>query len=393
MNEIRKILDRHERIYLFDEKKFINNFNLFKKSFLKNFDNIFLGYSFKTNYIPYLCLVARKLGCYAEVVSNQEYDLAKKLGFGNKILVNGPCKNTNFLKEIINKNCYLNIDSMEEFYLLSDLLKIKKKNFNFSIRCNLRINKKNSRFGINLIKENIEQINYHLSKNKYLKLDGVHCHLPFRDPDSFKQRSIKISKLLKKLNFSTKKIKINIGGGFNSLMTKNFCKKNNLQNSTTFKKYSSIISKNLNLKKNRTIDDIELWAEPGTALVSNTLDYYFKVVSLKKNNSYFFVNTSGSIYDVKPNSKNIKLEIEKLQKSKKNKIKKKYLICGYTCIENDFISRNYSGNLKEGDVLRLKDVGSYSFSMKPNFIKPKPAVYLKKGKKLKLLHREEKLIS
>ena len=219
----------------------------------------------------------------------------------------------------------------------------------------------------------------------------MHCHLPYRSLSSFKERSIEISKILNKINFTTKKIKINIGGGFNSLMKKEFWKKNNLEKAVTFKKYSEIISKNLHVG-NDNVKKIELWTEPGTALISNALDYYCKVMSVKKIDGKLFANTSGSIYDIKPNSKSIILDIDSLIKKRKYINLKKYFLCGYTCIENDFLSKCFNGNLKEGDILKIKDVGSYSFSMKPNFIKPKPAVYLKDNKKYTLIQKEETLI-
>ena len=43
---------------------------------------------------------------------------------------------------------------------------------------------------------------------------------------------------------------------------------------------------------------------------------------------------------------------------------------GYTCIESDYLYKEYSGKLAEGDFIILGNCGSYSVVMKPPFILP-----------------------
>ena len=66
--------------YIFDEEKYKLNLINFKNEFIKKYDNVLLGYSYKTNYTPYLCKIAKDNGAYAEVVSHMEYQIAKKKG-------------------------------------------------------------------------------------------------------------------------------------------------------------------------------------------------------------------------------------------------------------------------------------------------------------------------
>ena len=47
---------------------------------------------------------------------------------------------------------------------------------------------------------------------------------------------------------------------------------------------------------------------------------------------------------------------------------------GYTCIENDYLYKNYCGSLAVGDFIVFDDVGSYSIVMKPPFILPNVAI-------------------
>ena len=46
------------------------------------------------------------------------------------------------------------------------------------------------------------------------------------------------------------------------------------------------------------------------------------------------------------------------------------MICGYTCMEEDYINRNYPGALKTGDNVLIRNCGAYSASMKGDFIFP-----------------------
>ena len=79
--------------YVFDEGAFCRNFDEITAAFSERYEKFLLAYSYKTNYIPYLCGIIRYKGGWAEVVSRMEYDLALKVGQQpNKIVFNGPVK-------------------------------------------------------------------------------------------------------------------------------------------------------------------------------------------------------------------------------------------------------------------------------------------------------------
>ena len=71
--------------YLMYPGVYQKNLESFLSAFKSRDDRVIAGYSFKTNYVPALCLKAKECGCYAEVVSQMEYDLAVRLGFNNII--------------------------------------------------------------------------------------------------------------------------------------------------------------------------------------------------------------------------------------------------------------------------------------------------------------------
>ena len=79
--------------YILDETSFRKNYDDIVRAFGSRYEKFILAYSYKTNYIPYLCNIIRSKGGFAEVVSRLEYDLALKVGQKpDKIVFNGPVK-------------------------------------------------------------------------------------------------------------------------------------------------------------------------------------------------------------------------------------------------------------------------------------------------------------
>ena len=58
--------------YLVNEDLFLNNLRDIRAAFKSLYQNIVVGYSFKTNYLPYLCKLALEQGCYAQKNQNNK---------------------------------------------------------------------------------------------------------------------------------------------------------------------------------------------------------------------------------------------------------------------------------------------------------------------------------
>ena len=100
--------------YLFDEQGFVDNYRALEGTFQKVYPNYQICYSYKTNYTPFVCNLVKSLGGLAEVVSDMEYALAKKLGYENsQIVYNGPSKGERMYEHLL-QGGILNIDSLDE---------------------------------------------------------------------------------------------------------------------------------------------------------------------------------------------------------------------------------------------------------------------------------------
>ena len=79
--------------YIIDEEKLLKDFNMLKDSLEASWNHYRIGYSFKTNSLPWLVTFLKEKGVMAEVVSDDEYALARWLAFKeSEIIYNGPVK-------------------------------------------------------------------------------------------------------------------------------------------------------------------------------------------------------------------------------------------------------------------------------------------------------------
>jgi diaminopimelate decarboxylase len=135
--------------------------------------------------------------------------------------------------------------------------------------------------------------------------------------------------------------------------------------------------------------------EPGTALVANTMSFWTKVVSTKKVAGKSIAVVDGSIHEMNPNGR--KHRSPTFHTSSAGRVITKldsWQVVGYTCIEDDYLSKDYVSNISKGDFLGYSHVGSYNIVMKPSFIRPASAV-LELGENSEVLNviREKQTIS
>lgn len=101
-------------LYVFNQDEFVQNYKELESTFRTVYPNYHICYSYKTNYTPAICQLVKQLGGYAEVVSDMEYELAKRIGYSaDQIVYNGPYKGE-FLEEHLLSGGINNIDRLEE---------------------------------------------------------------------------------------------------------------------------------------------------------------------------------------------------------------------------------------------------------------------------------------
>ena len=125
--------------YVIHKKELDDNLKKLADTLEKHWNNYIIGYSYKTNALPWIIKHFDSLGCYAETVSEDEYNLAKLVGIEkDKIIYNGPIKTKETFIEALQNNCIVNIDSQREIYWLDE---IEEEHRTVGIRINFDIEK------------------------------------------------------------------------------------------------------------------------------------------------------------------------------------------------------------------------------------------------------------
>ena len=371
--------------FIFDLNKINNNLEKLKES-LKELPKSQILYSLKTNNLPIIIETLSKKNVYIEVVSKEEYDYVESLKIDlSKVVLNGPIKSKEDIKKGIKNNSFINLDNLEEINNCIELKHlIKSTHYNkLGIRLNIDLKKdkmkdligyQNSRFGIS--KKEFD-IAIKLLNDNNIKLNGIHIHINhnYNIINNYEEISKKIGLLIKKYKLELEYI--DFGGGILRAVE-------NIN-------YKEAIEK---IKNNISINNITIMIEPGAALTANSGIIISKVISKKEinNTSYITIDASKNYYDItnKYNKWN-HYKIERLNKN--NKIIKKQILCGFTCMENDrLFELSNEEEINIGDIIIIEKVGSYSINFIPFFIKGIPNIYINKENKLKLLYKNKTIM-
>ncbi|MFZ9594555.1 MAG: alanine racemase [Bdellovibrionia bacterium] len=223
-NEVEKLVSQFgSPLFVFSEKKIIEQFERAKKAFLDRYPKVTFGWSYKTNYLRSVCRVFHRLGAKAEVVSDFEYEQARFLGVpGPDIIFNGPFKPYAILKRAVTEGARVHIDSLDE---LNDLEQIAQETGirpQVAIRLNLATQGISpwSRFGFNLENGQAWSVIERLFSAGHLQLSGLHTHLGtfVLDPHAYETAVIKLVALAKDIQekYGEKISYLDLGGGFPS---------------------------------------------------------------------------------------------------------------------------------------------------------------------------------
>lgn len=373
---MRKIEKLQTPYFLIKEAELKNNIDTLEKALKKYWNNFKIGYSCKTNSLPWILSYIKNMGHEIEVVSDTEYQLVKKIGFEDKkIIFNGPNKGKeHFLKAIKNK-IIVNIDSNNEIEWLKELDESLSEQISVGVRVNFNLEKdcpgetgffnEGSRFGFSYETGDLKNKISYLNNLKNIKVKGLHIH------NTTKTRSIKAyisicecaNNISEWLNYRLDYV--DIGGGFFG----------GVPGKTTFDEYLESISKILIKKFDSKYTTLII--EPGSALIGSPIDFVSEVVDVKDTFAKRIVVINGSRNNIDPFF--MKKSYFFRTNIKGRNIKREQLICGCSCLDNDRLMEleNYPELIK-GDEIIFEKVGSYTMALSPLFIEYFPDVYVKK---------------
>lgn len=334
-----------------------------------------IGYSFKTNALPWVLNYMKQQGFYAEVVSEDEYHLAKRLSF-DQIIYNGPVKGKESFLDALRSGQIVNLDANREFEWLQEELqnggqaKIGiRVNFDLEAMCPGEASggEEGGRFGFNYENGSFGKALERLRQIPGAELEGIHLHC------SSKTRSLKIYEAIAQIACRIKReyklslAYVDVGGGyFGGLLNKP-------QYADYLKVMSEILREEFDPRETKLI------MEPGTSLICPPIEYVSTVTDVKRTNRNCFAVTDGSRIHVDPlmTKKSYFYHIEPVCETTDRPRILRQVVSGFTCMENDrLFELKDSYELKEGDRIVYEKVGAYTMCLSPLFIGYFPAVYL-----------------
>ena len=368
-----------EAFYLLDSAQFRKNYAELKTVFNDIYPNWNIAYSYKTNYTPKLCKIVNELGGYAEVVSEMELEIAKRIGCkANRVIWNGPIKNVPIMEQFLLDGGTINIDCIEELEQVKDIHnRHQDVLINVGIRCNYDVNDGVvSRFGFDIDGEDFMDAVKFATTTKNVKLINFQCHFAKRQIAYWPARAKGMVDLIDRLGIIPERI--DIGGGLFGKMADSL----RAQFSCEIPDYEAYAKAAAQVFADYFADkDVkpELLIEPGSAVVGDCMKFIGTVKTIKNVRGKWIATVLGSQKNISMTGINPPMEV--IAMGGEQKEYKDLDFVGFTCIEGDVLYHNYTGKLAHQDVIVISNCGSYSLVMKPPFILPNfPVLDISEGK-------------
>lgn len=378
--------------FVIDEAILQKYYQMLTDSLEQNWNSYLVGYSFKTNSLPWLVSFMKKKGAFAEVVSEDEYLLARRLGYENReIIYNGPYKSESSFREVLLAGGYVNLDSRPEISWLTRLAsEYPARTFSVGIRVNFDLEKMcpgettmgeiSGRFGFCYETGNFAEALRLIREIPNVSISGLHLH------SSSKSRSVNIFRSIAQMacqlqqEFQLSLSYVDLGGGY--------C--GGMEGRPEYPDYFPAVA--AELSKCFVPEQTKVIVEPGISLISKCTTFVTSVFDTRDIKGTRYVMTDGSRFNIDATmiktSHLFHIDYAGESMSGRRRLPQR-VISGYTCMECDrMFTHENSPELVPGDRIVYENVGGYTMSLNPLFIQYFPAVYIRRNDKLVQVRRK-----
>ena len=353
---------------------------------MSNFADSVVGYSVKTNSLPRCMKIAADEGAFAEVVSADEYDLARVCGFAiDHMIYNGPMKSKDTFLDAVTGNAIVNIESKRELLWLKELP--ADGNFRVGLRLNINISHvspddadgedDNSRFGFSDATTEFSEAIEFIRRLGNVTLSGLHIHRTAHSRSiRFYEHSVDYAcRVIEKYHLALDYI--DVGGGYFGIFP----------NKPTYQEYCDGFYRIL---QSHNLERLRVIVEPGNALVASCFSFLTEVIDTKKvDEGLWFATTDGSRNDVDPFFRKTSYMSEILYRGDGRTIVPLQIVAGCTCLESDRLFACENKPLMEvGDRILYHNVGAYTMCLSPLFIRYLPNIYQMDGDSFELVREK-----
>jgi len=371
-------------LYVYHGEKIIDQYQRLKNAFPGV--KVHLHYALKAlNNINILKLLKQQ-GAGLDAVSIQEVQLGLRAGFlPHEIMYTPNCVDFEEIKEAVELGVTINIDNIST-------LEIFGNEYGSSVPCCIRLNPHimagghsnisvghiDSKFGISIYQ--LRHV-HRVVESLKINVNGLHMHTgsDILDADVF----LRGAELLFDSAESFPNLEfMDFGSGF-----KVAYKDGDIV--TDIEEMGAKIAEAFKAFCIKYGREIALWFEPGKFLVSESGSLLVKANVIKQTTSTVFVGVnSGQNHLIRPMFYDAYHHIENISNAKA--APRLYSVVGYIC-ETDTLGYDRKlAEVREGDVLRIKNAGAYAFSMSNNYnARLRPAEVLFYENKAQLIRKRE----
>lgn len=371
-------------LYVYDGEKIIHQIKYLKESFSGL--NVKIKYAAKALTNISILKLMRKEGAGIDAVSINEAHLGIKAGFQpQEILFTPNCVSFDEIKEAVELGLMINIDNIS-------ILEQFGNAYGNTIPCCIRLNPHimaggnakistghvDSKFGISILqKRHILRV----VQTYNINVTGLHMHTgsDILDAEVFLKASqivFDIARDFENLQF------LDLGSGFKV----SYREGDVTTNIKLLGKSIENAYKNFCKEYGR---DLELWFEPGKFLVSESGVFLVKTNVVKTTPATVFAGVdSGMNHLIRPMMYDAFHDMVNISNPKGTK--RVYTVVGYICETDTLGWDRQLSEVREGDIIAIKNAGAYGFSMASNYnSRLRPAEVLILDGKANLIRKRE----
>jgi diaminopimelate decarboxylase len=371
-------------LYVYDAEKIVSQYQSLKKAF--DGLNVRIKYAAKALTNQAILKVLKNAGAGADVVSLQEIKLALMAGFSPQDIMFTPnCVSFEEIREAVSLGVTINIDNIP---FLQKFGEEYGNRYPICIRVNPHIEAggnqkimtghKRSKFGISI--DQMQEV-YTLTDQYKLQVIGVHVHSgsDFKDAKAFVQAAeviFQVAMMFTDLKF------LDFGSGFKVAYKEGDPKTDVQDLGNKMKDAFTSFCK-------RYGRELEIWFEPGKYLVSESGFLFVTTNVVKPTPACTFVGVnSGLNHLIRPMMYDAYHSIFNV--SNPGAPFRTYDVVGYICETDTFATDMELEEVREGDILGLRNAGAYGFSMSSNYnSRFRPAEVLVINGEAKLIRQRE----
>lgn len=369
-------------LFVYSERMLRRKYRDAHRAFSSRYPRVQFAWSYKTNYLNAICSVFHQEGALAEVVSDFEYEKARKLGVpGNRIVFNGPYKTREILRQALAEGARVQVDNWQEIAVLQELAPQLGRRSDVAVRVNLETGSqpKWSKFGFCFESGEAMRAIRRLLADGRLRLVGLHAHIGtfILEPQQYSQSMAKLADLAGVLRseFGVELEYLNAGGGFASANTLHYQYLPGHETAPSFEQYADAICNTLHERLPAGQPQPALYLETGRALVDEAGYLVSTVLDARhsgEGNRSILIDAGVNLlytaawykFDVQPAQENASA-VEPT------------VVYGPLCMNIDEIRRDAPlPQMAPGEQVVIHPVGAYNITQSMQFITYRPAVVM-----------------